>query len=481
MHSTLHGFDLCVETELSFGQCSSHAWEAPMIRSNPLQMNRKSLQAVILNVTDNAFHPATILCVLVFLVLASPASAQITVNSHTGVVTNDSNGNAVSGVDRRFQQITPTKVPLTKSELDPKTRLALIRVMQAEQGFAMRPFPRGHKGLTLEANGKLDPAGEKYLDMVTAQGISAKPGDRVVITDVRIERAKIIFDFNGGPDPKHRFMRHVEIGTGPTMNPMVQDDGQEPVGSRLTLAFPSHVPELGGADVKALLAPLISFDVKTPIQAFTDTLPAKLKDAILNHHVLVGMSTDMVLYARGAPDTKSREMDGQMPFEEWIYGKPPNEVDFVRVNGNRVIRVEVAKMGESPVVFTKDEVEGLMRTDGTPLEPSTERVAKVGDVERDPDKQAAAAPPTLRNPGETLPSDDPRNQQGQMRPVQFPKPKADPQPGANPDGEPDASTPSTPASTPAQPASSGQPSSGSQPATPAPQPPAANQLVGSLR
>ena len=39
-------------------------------------------------------------------------------------------------------------------------------------------------------------------------------------------------------------------------------------------------------------------------------------------------------------------MDGQMPFEEWIYGKPPEEVDFVRINGNRVIRVEVAKMGE---------------------------------------------------------------------------------------------------------------------------------------
>jgi hypothetical protein len=171
-------------------------------------------------------------------------------------------------------------------------------------------------------------------------------------------------------------------------------------------------------------------------------------------------------------------MDGQMPFEEWIYGKPPNEVDFVRINGNRVIRVEVAKMGVDPVIYTKDEVEGLMRTDGTPLEASTERVAKVGDVERDPDKQAPATPPTLRNPGETLPTDDPRNiGSATMKPVQFPKPKPDQQPGANPDGEPDAATPSTPA---AQPASSGQPSGSAQPATPAPQPPAGNQLVGML-
>ncbi len=61
------------------------------------------------------------------------------------------------------------------------------------------------------------------------------------------------------------------------------------------------MPELTGKDVKALLAPLISFDVKTPIQAYTDTLPQKLKDAILNHEVWVGMSTDMVLYAKGQP------------------------------------------------------------------------------------------------------------------------------------------------------------------------------------
>ena len=77
-----------------------------------------------------------------------------------------------------------------------------------------------------------------------------------------------------------------------------------PAGSRLTLAFKGHVPELTGAQVKALLAPLISFDVKTPIQAFTDTLPPKLKDAILNHHVMVGMSTDMVMFAKGQPVSK---------------------------------------------------------------------------------------------------------------------------------------------------------------------------------
>jgi hypothetical protein len=409
-----------------------------------------------------------ILIALAALSLGFTASAQITVNSKTGAVTNDSNGKTMSTVDRRFQQITPTNVPLTKGELDARGRQGLIRTMQAEQGFAMRPFPRGHKGLILAANGKLEPAGEAYVSMVTSEGLSAKPGDRLVITDVKIEHARIVFDLNGGPDAKHRFLRHVSVGTGPMMNPVVQGDDQEPIGSRLTLTFQSHVPELTGPEVKSLLAPLISFDVKTPVQAFTDTLPTKLKDAILGHHVLVGMSTDMVLFAKGAPDNKSREMDGQMPFEEWIYGKPPNEVDFVRINGNRVIRVEVAKMGEDPVIFTKDEVEGLMRTDGTPLEAErTQRVAKVGDVQTNPDKEAAAPPPSLRNPGETLPSDDPKNRVGVMKPVQFPKPKQDPQPDAQPSAQPGTNPDGVPDS---QPTTSAQPSPTNTSPSPAPPP-----------
>ena len=42
-----------------------------------------------------------------------------------------------------------------------------------------------------------------------------------------------------------------------------------------------------------------------------------------------------------------------MPFEEWIYGQPPKPVEFVRINGNRVIRVEIAKVGETPQIFTR--------------------------------------------------------------------------------------------------------------------------------
>jgi hypothetical protein len=418
-------------------------------------------------------HSAAAGCALAALLAAVACPAQ--------VLTVDTSGKgpvvSTGQVDRQYAQIQPTHVELTKSVLDEKTRLLLIRDLQSEQGFAMRPFPRGHKGLTLVANGKLDPAGTDYVNMVVSEGLSAKPGARVVITDVKIDRSKIVFDLDGGPDGKHRFLRHVQVSTGgpqignpdptmgdPNVDPTIANKTNEPTGSRLTLTFADHIPELTPGQVKALIAPLISFDVKTPIQAFTDTLPPALKDAILSHKVLVGMTTDMVLFAKGRPLTKSREMDGQMPFEEWIYGTPPQEVDFVRINGNRVIREEVARDGEPMQVFTKDEVSPMLLASGSPeltVQANT-RTVKEGDVQPDTDKQAPATPPTLRIPGEK-PSTS-TSSTGEMRPVQFPKPHPDELPGANPDEQTAQSTPSSTPPASSQPA---QPANGQQPSQPA--------------
>jgi hypothetical protein len=355
---------------------------------------------------------------------------------------------AAGSIDRRYAQIEPTKVDLPKQPIDARGHQDILRVLVAEQGFAMRPLPRGKKGLTLAANGKLSPAGESYVAQITEQGLSVKPGDRVVLSNVRIDKEKLVFDINGGPDHKHDFLRHIQIGMGgPNMtNPVVQDDGQEPAGSRITLAFSKYVPDVTPAQVKALLAPLISFDMKTPVQAYTDTLPPALKKAILDHRVLVGMSTDMVLFAMGQPESKSREVEGQMPFEEWIYGHPPQDVQFVRVNGNRVIRVEVAKLGQPLEIFTKDEVEAMMTTDGKPvLAPATHTV-QMGDVHRDPNTQSAEAPPTLRAPGEKLPDDKDSNtpgtmnREGAMKPVVFPKDTTK-DPARTVDAHPDAAKP----------------------------------------
>ena len=350
-------------------------------------------------------------------------------------------------VDRQYQQIKPTQVELPTTLMSEKARFDILRTMQSEQGFAMRPLPKGHKGLTLEANGKLEPAGEAYLNMVTTQGMSTKPGDRVVITNVKVDREKIVLELNGGPDAKHRFLQHVSIGMGGgNENPVVA--AAEPAsGSRLTLAFKDHVPEITGAQVKQLLAPLISFDVKTPVQAYTDTLPKALKDAILGHQALVGMNTDMILFSLGQPKSKQHEMDGQMPIDVWIYGVTPDPVTFVHINGNRVIKVEVARVGKPIEAFTEDVVSPMLLADGrsTEEQPKNVRVAREGDVQRDPDRQAPAPPPTLGPPSDSsspLPAPDAQV----MKPVHFPPKRPETQPGANPDDQEPAAEPA-----PAQP------------------------------
>jgi hypothetical protein len=441
--------------------------------------------------------PGRSLCAPVGFVLAAMLAAGILAAQVITIDTSGKGGVAGNGpVEHQYQQIVPTHVDLPKQELDARTRLALIRALESEQGFAMRPFPRGHKGLTLAANGKLEPAGETYLNMVVDQGLSAKPGQRVTITNLKVDKSRIIFDLDGGPDAKHRFLRHVQIGVGPMddpdADPSMLDQSGDPAGARLTLAFADYVPEVTPEQVKALLSPLISFDVKTPIQAFTDTLPSPLKEAILNHKVWVGMSTDMVLFAKGRPRVKSREMEGQMPVEIWIYGTPPDDTTFVRINGNRVIRVEIAKVGQPMEVYDKDVVTPILMASGSPqmASESNTRVVHEGDVEIDPDKQAPAAAPSLRNPGEKLPSDT--QSTGVMRPVQFPKPHPDDTPGANPDeqsssppanGQPAQTSPNNGGSAPASPpgnaqqsatgsqqqsapANGQQPSSGSQQSSP---------------
>jgi len=431
---------------------------------------RPTLQSAARASRKANFRRVAIGCAIALLVSAAAAAQVITIDtSGKGPVTVN------APVDRRFAQIKPTDVTLSDAPLDAKTRLELIRFLQAEQGFAMRPLPSGHKGLTLAANGKLNPAGEAYLNMVISEGVCAKPGDRVAITNLKFSRSKIVFDLNGGPDFKHRFLRHIGIGMDPNMtNPVVQDDGI-PTGARITLTFKNRVPKMTGAEVEALLSPLIEFKVKSPIQAFTDTLPPPLKSAILDHEVLVGMTTDMVMFAKGRPWKKTRETEGLTPIEVWIYGKPPEDVDFVHINGNRVIRVEIAKVGKPLEIFTKDVVTPLLMTSGSPMltAESNTRIIREGDVQRDPNKEAPAPPPTLRNPGEKLPDDDSKSSRvGVMKPVQFPKEKPEPQLGANPDGVPQAPPKSSGTAAPATtaPPAQAQPAPAAPPAQAAPQP-----------
>ncbi len=309
----------------------------------------------------------------------------------------------------------PTAVELEQQPISVRTRQELIIAFAAEQGFARRPLPLGSHGLVLHANGPLSPSGSGYVDALQKNGISSKSGDRVAISNFKIESDRIIFEFNGGPDKKHKYLQHLSVGMNSAYTPLAQDTGETPVGSRLTLVFDKHVPEITPDQLRALIQPVIDFNVKTPVEAYTDTLPPKLKNAILNHQVLVGMDRKMVIYAVGQPHQKVREQDSNGMFEEWIYGEAPKPTQFVRFSNNRVTRLEIAEVGKTPVIRDRDETDGYL---GNPVT----RDVYMGDARANPNGESSPGKaPSLRLPGEAAPP-------GPMQPVQMPKDHVQPPP-----------------------------------------------------
>jgi hypothetical protein len=195
-----------------------------------------------------------------------------------------------------------------------------------------------------------------------------------------------------------------------------------PTGARITLVFEEAVPDLNGEQLQALLKPMIDFGVKSPAEAFAESLPDFLRTAVQDHRVLVGMDRDMVVYSKGQPNRKVRETgeDGK-PFEIWIYGEPPQPVEMIRFQGSFVNRVQLARVGEPIEERTQNEMGDYWGNQ--PAVAANQHEVKLGDS-TDSERTEESAPraaPTLRKPGEQLPSDNPKNNPaGSMQPVKMP-------------------------------------------------------------
>jgi hypothetical protein len=305
------------------------------------------------------------------------------------------------------QPYKQTSVALSSQRIDSRTKLEVIRIMDAEEAFTMRALPMGKHGLVIHANGAVTPDGSDYAKEIQEYGSCAKPGSKVMVSNVKVLDDRIVFDINGGPEKKHKWLQHISIGTGSTGQ--LAPDEPAPTGARITLVFHNFVPELTGDEVKALLRPLLDFSMKSPLKAYTDTLPPKIAAAVTAHQALVGMDQDMVLYALGAPERKIQEHDSNgFLYEEWVYGKPPQDVQFVRFEGDRVTRLEIASIGKQPVIRDQDETDGYLS-----LKHAGPKVRTVNEGDQPVADPTQVKAPTLRRPGETAPSDQPQA-------VQFP-------------------------------------------------------------
>jgi len=259
----------------------------------------------------------------------------------------------------------------------------LIGAFNAELVYIRSPFPMGKKGITLK-DGVISPGGDELRQMIAMWGPSVKPGDQARISEIEIRGNRIHFEINGGPVKKLKWYQHITVGTGTTDVPIAGSPQDNPRGSYVDLVFDRYIPDLNPRQLKTLLAPVFDFDSKSALQAYLETVPPNVKEAIQAHRVLVGMDREMVIYSKGRAAQKVREKDGETEYEEWIYGQPPQDVDFVRLVGDEVVRVETMKVTGEKILRTEKEVNlntSLAKAGGEP----TARPAN---------------PPTLRRPGE---------------------------------------------------------------------------------
>jgi hypothetical protein len=279
---------------------------------------------------------------------------------------------------------TPTLPKMSKA-----TREEIIHAFDEDLVYIRTNFPMGKTGLKLK-DGAVTPGSEEIKQLMALWGPAAKPGDRARISGVFIKEDHIRFEINGGPT-RQKWYNRIEISGSASGTLTPSDPAANARGSFVDLYFDKYVPEITGPELKLLLRPVFDFDAKSALDAFLETVSPQVKTAVKNHHVLVGMNRDMVIYAKGRPPRRVRENANDVEYEEWIYGVPPQDVDFVRFVGDEVVRVETMKVDGQKIVRVEKEVD---LGEETMAKKQTERPVNA---------------PTLRRPGEEMPDSNPAN------------------------------------------------------------------------
>lgn len=223
-------------------------------------------------------------------------------------------------------------------KLTPEQRIWLTRELTAEFATAKRELPRAKKALTIDTSGKIDE--EAWTDALTEYGPAARAGDLVQITKIEYEDKRLVFEINGGFKGGRKWYERIQVtgGTGVRTVPIRQVSAQ-PAGTSIALVFPDGVPALEAKEVKQYLAPLFDFEQRSATEQYVKSLPEPFQAAIQEKRAVEGMDQDMVLLALGRPDHKVRETIDGIEVEDWVYGKPPGKIIFVRFQRRKVIEI----------------------------------------------------------------------------------------------------------------------------------------------
>jgi hypothetical protein len=310
-------------------------------------------------------------------------------------------------------------IPANAPRMAKQTRYEIIRDFETQIVYARAVFPMGTKGLKLK-DGVTSPSGLELQQELALRGPAVRPGDPSRISFVQIKDDHIHLEINGGPLYHKKWYQRIQVsGAGGTpVTGSSEESIPNPHGTYLDVYFDKYVPEMTPRQLRDLLLPALDFNARNKEEAYLDTVPPKAKAAIQAHQVLVGMNTEMVLHAKGKAPRKVRERDGEIEYEEWIYGEPPQDVDFIRIVNDEVVRVEIMKVGGEKIVRTEKEL-----------------ILEKPDQDTEAKKEQEARPanaPTLRRPGED-PEDVPEPANGRspspIAPPDMPQPPGNPGPG----------------------------------------------------
>ena len=226
----------------------------------------------------------------------------------------------------------------SEKTLTERGRIDLIRGLDREIAVVKIALPRGKHGVFVNDQGEIDQA--KARQELMANGTAVNPGMPVEITKLKFKSDRIVFEINNGGNGK-KWYQHIQIGMGGMAQSNVQPLNTELVyGSSITLMFPGEkVPNLTVEQAKKLLHGVLDFHRQLPTELYSTSIPKKIREAIKNHQVLVGMNRDAVLSSKGPPFRKVRttKPDGDET-EDWLYGLPPH-VLFVTFSGDSVVAV----------------------------------------------------------------------------------------------------------------------------------------------
>lgn len=306
----------------------------------------------------------------------------------------------------------------SRPKLSLQAKLALVRGMVADIGIARQVFPRGKKPVIVAADGRV--LNERYvLQAATNMPPAAKPGERMQITAIHFHSKSIELELNGGFTKTHWY-DHLQIGMGGGMTPVAQAHVES--GSEILVKFPAGVPAtLTTAQLKKALSGVLDWNLRQTFAAAVGVrLPPKVVNAINHHQILVGMSPGMVLAAKGRANEKYHEADPKtgVEYTDWVYGHPPADTTFVRIVGDRVVRVIDYKANGTKIVRVAPEVQlpsqnaqtgGGADNGSATADNSRPTLRRPGDSDQNGGSQKAAAPGPILIPGAPPPASGPQN------------------------------------------------------------------------